>query len=134
MAIFAFLLSLLNSFGINLSHAIAGLAGATVRVIIDRVRPLKAMLTNGFVGVALAVYLTPIILHYFFAIPVDVTIANSIAFGIGMLGMYVFEGVLKLLRKWANNPKLPKAATLKAIIDALSQKPDDKDRSDKSEK
>ncbi len=117
--ILAAILSLLNSLGINHAHMFAGLAGAIVRTMMVKAQSKWETLTGGFVGTACAVYLTPILTKYFQVADTDLSTNNGIAFGIGLIGVYLAEGAIRMVQRWARDPKLPKSADLKGIVGTL---------------
>lgn len=113
-SIFAFLKALgafLTSVGINPVHLFAGLAGAFVRAVIQGKKLTWELVSSVVVGGLCATYLTPVVVLY-----VGLAATPGLAFGIGLIGMSLAEGVVKLAQKWAANPKLPKDTTPKDLL------------------
>lgn len=128
MGILESISAFLVSIGVNPSHLFAGLAGAFVRAVMTRSNSFIEAITGGFAGTACAVYLTPLVIKYLGIIPVDVALNNGIAFGIGLIGVYLTEGFIRIAQRWAANPKLPDSNSLQDIVDAVKEHKDaDKD-------
>lgn len=102
------------SIGIDPTHFIAGLAGAFVRAIVQNKKLTWELLSHVVVGALCATYLTPLIVLY-----VGIAATPGLAFGVGLIGMYMAEGVLKLAHRWAVNPKLPKQASASDLMDLI---------------
>ncbi|QRM54724.1 hypothetical protein [Sinorhizobium sp. BG8] len=116
VAFFKALSAFFASIGIDPTHFIAGLAGAFVRAIVQNKKLTWELLSNVVVGALCATYLTPLIVLY-----AGIAATPGLAFGIGLIGMYMAEGVLKLAQRWAANPKLPKEAYAKDVFDLIKQ-------------
>lgn len=123
IAFFKAVSTFLATMGIDPAHFIAGLAGAFVRSIIQGKKLTWELISFVVVGALCATYLTPLVAMY-------LAIANTpgLAFGIGLIGMSVAEGVVKLAQKWAANPKLPSTTTTKELIDILTDKNNKKEQ------
>ncbi|MDR6757193.1 hypothetical protein J2Y48_002489 [Mycoplana sp. BE70] len=119
LAFFKALSAFLVSIGIDPSHLFAGLAGAFVRAVVQGKKLTWELISSVIVGALCATYLTPVAVAYF-----GIAATNGLAFGIGLIGMSIAEGAVKLGHKWAANPKLPKDATPKDLLDLIKQ--DDK--------
>ena len=95
--------------GIKSSHAVGGVAGGTVRYLIVGGNYL-AGLASATVGLITAAWLTP---SFYFAFikfyPTwnDPSMEGSIGFLLGLTGMVICEGFMKLARRWAANPSVP---------------------------
>lgn len=108
------LAAFLTSIGINPAHLIAGIAGAIVRAVIQGKKLTWDLISYVLVGALCATYLTPVVVMYF-----GIAATNGLAFGIGLIGMSIAEGAVKLAQKWAANPKLPKNTTPKDLIELI---------------
>lgn len=114
IAFFKALAAFLTSIGINPAHLIAGVAGAFVRAIIQGKKLTWELVTFVLVGALCATYLTPVVVMY-----LGVAATNGLAFGIGLIGMSLAEGVVKLVHRWSINPRLPTEISAKGIAEAL---------------
>lgn len=92
----------LHIHGFNLDHIIAGFFGATVRSIVSKTGTIIERLISGATGAIFAVYFTPVIATL---LVVDPTMSSAVAFSIGLVGVYVAEGVMKVFKGYADNPK-----------------------------
>jgi len=115
--------ALLISIGINPTHLTAGLAGSFVRSVITTGKNRWEILTGSLVGTLSAVYLTPIVVSWFSLDASALSSTNGIAFGIGMIGMSLAEGGVRIAQRWANNPRLPNEISMKGFAEATN--PDD---------
>lgn len=111
IAFFKALGALLTSIGINPAHLFAGVAGAFVRAVIQGKKLTWELVSFVLVGALCATYLTPVVVAY-----LGIAATNGLAFGIGLIGMSLAEGAVKLAQKWAANPKLPKDTTPKDLL------------------
>jgi len=116
IAFFKALAAFLTSIGINPAHLFAGLAGAFVRAVIQGNKLTWQLVSSVIVGALCATYLTPVVVMY-----LGIAATNGLAFGIGLIGMSLAEGAVKLAQKWAANPKLPKQADAKDLLDLISK-------------
>lgn len=123
IAFFKAVSTFLAAMGIDPAHFIAGLAGAFVRSIIQGKKLTWELISFVVVGALCATYLTPLVVIY-------LAIANTpgLAFGIGLIGMSVAEGAVKLAQKWAANPKLPTSDTTNKLIETLTDKSNKKEQ------
>lgn len=119
IAFFKALAAFLTSIGINPAHLIAGIAGAVVRAVIQGKKLTLDLISYVLVGALCATYLTPVVVMYF-----GIAATNGLAFGIGLIGMSIAEGAVKLAQKWAANPKLPKDTTAKDLLGLIKQDDD----------
>jgi len=97
--------AILASVGIDPSHFIAGLAGAFVRSVIQGRKLTFSLISYVLVGALCATYATPLVVLY-----LSIAATPGLAFGIGLIGMSLAEGIVKLAHRWASNPKLPTSA------------------------
>lgn len=111
----------LISIGINPSHVFAGLSGALVRTFIMGKRWTWETLMGSLVGALCAIYLTPITGKWLGLNLEDLSINNALAFALGMLGLSLAEGAVRLAQRWADNPKMPTRLTMKGIADAVNE-------------
>lgn len=103
--------------GINPTHLSAGLAGSLVRAIVLKARSKLELMSTGLVGTLCASYFTPIIVKW---IEMDPDTTNGVAFGIGLIGMSLAEGFLRMAHKWSENPQLPTEVSMKGFADAVN--------------
>lgn len=95
----------LKNLGLNESTATAGLLGGTVRGLIIQGGFINGVI-SALVGAITANYLAP-------AIAMSPTLnawnwsEGTIGFVVGMCAMLICEGILKWVRDWSNNPRLP---------------------------
>jgi hypothetical protein len=72
------------------------------------------------IGTLSAVYLTPIVVSWFNLDATRVSSTNGIAFG-----MSLAEGAVRLVQRWAANPKLPEELSIKGFAQAANpEKPE----------
>lgn len=103
--------------GINPTHLSAGLAGSLVRAVVLKARSKLELMSTGLVGTLCASYFTPIIVKW---IEMDPDTTNGVAFGIGLIGMSLAEGFLRMAHKWSENPQLPSEVSMKGFADAVN--------------
>lgn len=113
-------IAFLTSIGISPSHLFAGLAGAIVRVVIQGGALTWAVLSASIVGALCAIYLTPIIGVWFGLNLTNLSMNNGLAFGIGMIGMSLSEGIVRMAQNWAKNPRLMRTLDAKGLADAVN--------------
>ncbi|MBM7323870.1 hypothetical protein [Brucella anthropi] len=116
-SITAFLISM----GINPSHVFAGLSGALVRTFIMGKRWTWETLMGSLVGALCAIYLTPLIGTWLGLNLLDLSVNNALAFALGMLGLSLAEGLVRLAQRWANNPKLPVRLSMRGFAEAVNE-------------
>jgi hypothetical protein len=107
----------LIAIGINPTHLAAGLAGSVVRAMLTKARSKWEMFSVSIVGMFCATYLTPIIVKW---IALDADTTNGVAFGIGLIGMSLAEGFVRMAQNWSVNPRLPGEASLKGLAEAVN--------------
>jgi hypothetical protein len=117
---FETLAAFLTSIGINPSQLFAGLSGAFVRTVIQREPLTWAVLSASLVGALCAIYLTPIIGVWLGLNLADIAMNNALAFGIGMIGMSLAEGTVRLAHNWAKDPRIMRSMDAKGIADAVN--------------
>lgn len=108
----------LVSIGIKPTFLFAGAAGAIVRTMLAKGRSMWEILSGVMIGTLSAIYITPVVITW---LNIDVSSldnTNGIAFGIGMIGMSLAEGAVRLAQRWASNPRLPTDLTMKGFADA----------------
>lgn len=120
--------SFLVSIGINPTHLSAGLAGSLVRSFITSTKSKWEIFTGSLVGSLSAVYLTPIVVAWFNMDATQLSSTNGIAFGIGMTGMSLAEGAVRMAQRWAANPKLPTEISARGFAEATNPEPRHKQR------
>ncbi|MGF6155810.1 phage tail tape-measure protein [Ensifer sp. KUDG1] len=119
------LAAFLTSVGINPAHLLAGLAGALVRAFIQGNRCWYEVVMGSIVGALCAIYLSPVIGGWIGLNMLDLATNNGLAFAIGMIGLSLAEGAVRLAQRWAANPRLPETLDAKGIADAVN--PEDVD-------
>ncbi len=72
------------------------------------------------VGALCAIYLTPIIGLWLGLNLANLALNNALAFGIGMVGMSLAEGFVRLAHNWSKNPRLMRQMDAKGLADALN--------------
>lgn len=117
--------------GINPAHFFAGLAGAIVRIAIQGKRFTFEVVSGAFAGSLCAVYLAPLVARWLGLDLLDAAANSGLAFVLGMIGLSIAEGLVRVAQRWAANPKLPKVGILADARDALDMSNDKK--SDKDE-
>ena len=110
----------LISLGINPTHFTSGLAGSVVRSLLTKGKSRWEILSGSICGTFCAVYLTPIVVGWVGVSAVDISSTNGIAFGIGIVGMSLAEGAVRLAQRWAANPKLPTEISARGFADAVA--------------
>lgn len=110
----------LISIGVNPTHLTAGLSGSLVRSLLTKGKSRWEVLTGSLVGTLCAVYMTPIVIQWFSFDITQISSINGIAFGIGMIGMSLAEGAVRIAQRWANNPRLPTEISTKGIADVVN--------------
>ncbi|MCM2433208.1 hypothetical protein [Agrobacterium rosae] len=88
--------------GFQTSHLVAGFFGGIMRAVISSKGTISERIASGFVGTIFAMYFTP--LAVWLLSITDPQSANSLAFAIGMLGLYVAEACIGIAKQWAGNP------------------------------
>jgi len=110
----------LTALGINPAQLFAGLSGAFVRTVIQREPLTWALASASMVGALCAIYLTPIIGLWLGLNLTDLAMNNALAFGIGMIGMSLAEGLVRMAHNWSRNPRLMRSMDAKGIADAVN--------------
>lgn len=106
--------------GINPSHIAAGAAGAIVRSLLAKGATKWEKFTGGFVGTLCAAYLTPLFVFWMGLDPSLTSTINAVGFGIGLIGMSLAEGAVRIAHNWSVKPRLPGEASLKGLADAVN--------------
>ena len=97
-------------FGVKLAHLVAGFFGGLVRSIINPQRSMAYTVGATICGTFTAGYLTPI------AVPLvnrylgssAVGFEGAVGFLMGLCGLAIAEGFVKLARRWKDDPTLPR--------------------------
>ncbi len=121
---FETLTALLAAIGINPAHFFAGLAGAIVRIAIQGKRFTFEVVSGAFAGSLCAVYLAPLVARWLGLDLLDAAANSGLAFVLGMIGLSIAEGLVRVAQRWAANPKLPKVGILADARDALDMSND----------
>lgn len=121
---FETLTALLAAIGINPAHFFAGLAGAIVRIAIQGKKFTFEVVSGAFAGSLCAVYLAPLVARWLGLDLLDAAANSGLAFVLGMIGLSIAEGLVRVAQRWAANPKLPKVGILADARDALDMSND----------
>ncbi|KWV43863.1 hypothetical protein AS026_19535 [Rhizobium altiplani] len=119
-AVFEGITAFLIGIGINPTHVTAGLAGALVRSLLNKGASKWEKISGGFVGTLCAAYLTPLVVQWMALDITQFSTINAVAFGIGIVGMSLAEGAVRMAQSWAEKPRLPSEASLKGLADAIN--------------
>ncbi|CDZ31232.1 Hypothetical protein NGAL_HAMBI490_61110 [Neorhizobium galegae bv. officinalis] len=95
-------------------------------MIVQGKRLTWEVVSGSLVGTLCAVYLTPLIGKWAQFDMADISTNNAMAFAIGIIGLSLAEGLVKLAQRWAANPKLPTTPTLDALAEVTKDEPEDK--------
>ena len=96
--------------GVKLAHLVAGFFGGLVRAIINPNGSKAYAFGATIVGTVTAGYLTPIavpLVERYFGPSAD-GVEGAVGFLMGLCGLAITEGAVKLARRWKDNPTLPK--------------------------
>lgn len=111
--------------GINPSHLAAGAAGAIVRSLLAKGASKWEKITGGFVGMLCAGYLTPLVVQWMGLDTSQISTINAVGFGIGLVGLSLAEGAVRMAQNWSEKPRLPSEASLKGLAEAVNpEEPD----------
>lgn len=91
-------------FGIKLAFAVAGFWGGVVSLsFIKNLSPKQGVLAV-LTGIASAGYGTPITAHYVLNTEPSSSMANAIAFALGLTAMNLIPGIVRLSEIWKKDP------------------------------
>lgn len=91
-------------FGIKLAFAVAGFWGGVVSLsFVKNLTPKQGVLAV-LTGIALAGYGTPIAAHYVLNTEPSSSMANAIAFVLGLTAMNLIPGIVRLSEIWKKDP------------------------------
>ena len=98
--------------GVKLFHIVAGAAGGLARTLTRPKESIGRRITTTIIGAIVAGYASPaatvVILHYFGSLGLqEGDISGTAGFVLGVVGMSVTEGAIRLANKWRNDPKVP---------------------------
>ncbi|WP_018897158.1 hypothetical protein [Rhizobium sp. 2MFCol3.1] len=110
----------LESLGINPTYFAAGVAGASVHAIISEGKTKWEAISGALVGTLCAIYLTPLVVGWMGLDGSQVSTTNAVAFGIGIIGLRLAEGAVRMATDWSKKPRLPSEASLKGLADAVN--------------
>ncbi len=111
----------LTSIGVNPAHLFAGLAGAFVRMFIQGKKLTTEVISGSFGGALCAVYLAPLLAQWLNI--TDAAANGGLAFAIGMIGLSLAEGFVRIAQRWANNPRI---GDIKKIADIVNDSRNDR--------
>ena len=96
--------------GIKTTHLVAGVAGGIVRAVLAG-GSWMASVSSVVIGSLTAGYLTTPVYAaakaWFQLLAGDASSEHAIGFLVGLTAMLICEGVLRFIRGWSRNPKLP---------------------------
>ena len=96
--------------GVKLAHLVAGFFGGLVRAVINPNGSTTYTVGATICGTLTAGYLTPIafplMVRYFGASVAGID--GAVGFLMGLCGLAIAEGFVKLARRWKDNPSLPR--------------------------
>ena len=98
----------LESLGIEPTVIVAGLVGSVAALLLIPSLTFKQALAILVGGVGCAAYVTPLavqIFTYYFG-DLSQNLENGMAFGLGVIGMNIIAGILKLAQQWRHKPTL----------------------------
>lgn len=99
---------LLESLGIQTSAIVAGLVGSVAALSIMPPPTFKQVVATLIGGIGCAAYVTPFAVEIaeYYLEDVSRNLENGMAFALGVAGMNVIAGVMKLARNWREKPTL----------------------------
>lgn len=106
---------LLSQLGIKISTLIAGFSGGIAYYYFEGSKKIERSyigraldtFVSGTIGSFMAVYLAPLFLRYF-NFEDDVSIQTGAGFIVGLTGIHIGHGLIRLAAAWAKNPFAPK--------------------------
>jgi hypothetical protein len=110
----------LENLGINPAYLTAGVAGAVVHSLIIKGNSVFEAVSKAVVGTFCAIYLTPLFVQWMGLDTALMTTTNAVAFGIGVLGMSLAEGAIRMAQNWSVNPRLPEEVSMKGFAGAVN--------------
>lgn len=110
----------LTSIGVNPAHLFAGLAGAFVRMFIQGKNSRQR--SSAAHSVARSVPCTWLRFAQWLNIT-DAAANGGLAFAIGMIGLSLAEGFVRIAQRWANNPRI---GDIKKIADIVNDSRNDR--------
>lgn len=101
--------------GIKTSTLIAGFSGGLAHYYlkggskVEKSRIARAFdaMAMGGVGSFFAIYIAPLVLRYYKFPKDEVEISTGIGFIVGLTGLYIGHGLVRLAAGWAEKPSLP---------------------------
>lgn len=110
-------IDLFTQLGIKVSTLIAGFSGGIAYYYFEGSKKIQRSyvgrtvdtLVSGTVGSFMAVYLAPLFLLYFNFEPTDVNIQTGAGFIVGLTGIHIGHGLIRLAAAWSKNPFIPKS-------------------------
>ena len=97
-----------ESLGVEPTVIVAGLVGSVTALLLIPSLTFKQALAVLVGGIGCAAYVTPLavqIFEYYFD-DLNQNLENGMAFGLGVIGMNIIAGVLKLAQQWRQKPTL----------------------------
>ena len=98
----------LETLGIDPTVIVAGFVGSVAALLLIPSLTFKQAVAILIGGIGCAAYMTPIaveVIEYYLQ-DVDQSLENGMAFGLGVIGMNVIAGFLKLAQQWRQKPTL----------------------------
>ena len=72
------------------------------------------------IGTFCAVYMTPLVVHWAELDVSNLSTTNAVAFGIGLIGMSLAEGFVRIAERWAEKPRLPDELSMGGFAKAVN--------------
>ncbi|WCJ63802.1 hypothetical protein [Agrobacterium tumefaciens] len=105
----------------------AGLAGGYVRSTLTQERNIFKTTLSTLTGGLCAHYITPGLLKYADLSGMTSAETGTIAFAVGLVGIYAAEGLIRLASRYASNPSIPTKTNIAEIVETIS-KPKDNEK------
>lgn len=105
----------LAGLGIKVSTLIAGFSGGLMYYYLEGSKKVEKSyigraldsFVSGVMGSLMAVYVAPLILHYWQVDPTAVEVQTGVGFLVGMTGIFIGHGIIRIMANWAKNPFIP---------------------------
>lgn len=98
----------LESLGIDPTVMVAGFVGSVAALLLIPSLTFKQAVAILVGGIGCAAYMTPVAVETveYYLQDVSRNLENGIAFGLGVIGMNIIAGTLKLAQRWRQRPTL----------------------------
>lgn len=106
----------------------AGLAGGFVRAhLTGETNKIKTFVSS-IIGGLSAHYVTPGLLKYVDLSTASTSEISTVAFVVGLIGIYAADAIIRLASRYARNPSLPVTPTFGGLIEAVATTPEPEDK------